>query len=1070
MNHRLVSMDGYSVWWLGLMCGYAAVLLICFVLMTLSSSRCYGSPQIDTLARGFTDPPDEAKPRVLWYWLRNWASKEGLTKDLEEYREKGIGGVMIVAYIDAAGPMPSGPNFMSPAWQELFKHAVKECHRLKLEMSVNLCYGWDMGGPWITPEYNSRELTQSRLVLRGPQKFSGMLPVPPGISEHYKDIAIQAIRLTDDYVDYGVIVTGSSSQPTWPASNVADGNDARFWVSSGASPAERPSPERPEWLQFEFAKPILGKALRIWPRVGFGPKDVQVQVSDDGKSFGTVKSITLNDAPYFEIPLGGVSSRIFRLLITSAYSPWNVQVVKAEFLTKESASLQKAKKLLGYKTNFNTYGKPEEATIHDITKASLSAPSDVFATHSVKPGDVIDLSSRMNPDGSLDWVVPSGSWVVIRTGYTISNRRVADGGLHVDFLSRKALDIHYQATAKALIQDAGAYAGSTLKYFFEDSWESGSLSWTPGFETYFKQFAGYDIKPYLPVIAGYTIGSPEISDRFLYDYRQALADCFSVNHYKHFQELAHADGIGLHCESGGPCYPNAPSMDALRNLSSSDIPMGEFWQSRNWKEGIYNKVGKQTSSAAHLYGSKYAAAESFTALDGDIHWKVSLANLKPTADIALCDGFNRFFIHTSNTVRDEDGKPGYEFAAGTHFSRNVTWWNQSGAFLRYIARCQYLLSQGLFVGDVCYYNGANVPNLVEPKHTIPTLGKGYDYDVCNTDALLHRMSVRNGRIVLPDGMSYRLLVLPESNTMPVAVIKKLRQLIEAGATVIGPKPVTAPGLINYPASQNAVKSEADLIWGHQDTQKPGDRRLGKGMVIWGSSERTVLLSMGVPPDFQYSTTSKETPLEYIHRLDGNTRIYFVTNTKPTSVQTVCRFRVTGKQPEIWDAVTGEMMNASSYAQSNGTTSVPLTFAPNGSVFMIFHRSIPTTSKGPAISNTPVLVKKMDVTGPWNVRFDPKWGGPASVVFQQLEAWSKSSVDGIKYYSGTATYTKDIYIPANMLKANPAVFLDLGKVMVIGTVKVNGKQMGCAWTEPYRIAISSALRPGKNSIEVEVSNL
>ncbi|MHB1460010.1 MAG: glycosyl hydrolase [Armatimonadota bacterium] len=1052
------------------MCGCAAILLICFVLMTLSSSRCYSSPQIDTLAHGFTNPPDEAKPRVFWYWLRNWASKEGLTKDLEEYKAKCIGGVMIVAYIDAAGPMPSGPNFMSPAWRELFKHAVKECHRLKLEMSVNLCYGWDMGGPWITPEYNSRVLAQSRLVLSGPRMFSGQLPAPPGISEHYKDITIQAIRLTEDYVDSSVTVTGSSSQPTWPASNVADGNDARFWVSSGASPAERPRPERPEWLLFEYAKPIVAPALRIWPRAGFGPKDMQVQVSDDGKNFKTVKIISLDDEPDITIPLGGISSKSFRLLITSSYSPWNVQVVKAEFLTKESASLQRAKELLGYKTNFSSYGKPEEASIHDITKASLSAPSDVFAAHSVKPGEVIDLSTRMNPDGSLNWSVPAGNWVVIRTGYAISNHRVADGGLHVDFLSREALDIHYKATAKVLIQDAGVYARNTLKYFFEDSWESRSLSWTPGFEDYFKKFAGYDIKPYLPVIAGYTIGSPEISDRFLYDYRQALADCFTINHYKHFQELAHTDGIGLHCESGGPCYPTAPSMDALRNLSFSDIPMGEFWQSRSWKEGIYNKVGKQTSSAAHLYGSKYVAAESFTALDGDLHWKVSLANLKPTADLALCDGFNRFFIHTSNTVRDEDGKPGYEFAAGTHFNRNVTWWNQSGAFLKYVARCQYLLSQGLFVGDVCYFNDDNVPNLVEPKHIIPTLGRGYDYDVCNTDALLHRMSVRNGRIVLPDGMSYRLLVLPESSTMPVAVIKKLRQLIEAGATVIGPKPATAPGLINYPASQNAVRSEADLIWGHQDTQKPGDHRLGKGMVIWGESERTVLLSMGVPPDFQYSTTAKEMPLEYIHRLDGNTHIYFVVNTKPTSVQAVCRFRVTGKQPEIWDAVTGEMKNASSYTQSNGYTSLPLAFAPHGSVFIIFKHNIPVNSKGLGINNSPVLDKKLDVTGSWNVRFDPKWGGPATTVFEQLQDWSKSTIDGIKYYSGTAIYSKTITLPASLLSDHKQLYLDLGKVMVIGTVKMNGKPVGCTWTEPYRVAISHALRAGKNTIEVEVANL
>lgn len=1007
---------------------------------------------------------------MFWYWLRNLASKEGISKDLEEYKKKGIGGVMIVAYIHSAGPMPTGPDFMSPGWRELFRHAVRECNRFGLEMSVNLCYGWDMGGPWITPEYNSRELTQSMLMLSGPLKYSGKLPMPSGNSEYYKDITVQAVRLPDDYHDSACVVTGSSSQPAWPASNVANGNEGKFWVSSGGSPEGLPTPERPEWLQFEYVQPIVTTGLHITPRSGFGPRDMQIQVSDDGLNFRTVKTVMLEDKPEIEIPLENVKSKSFRLLITSAYSPWNVQVVNAEFLTAETARLRKSREILGYKTGFITYGKPEVATIKEITSASQTDPSIAFGSYAVKPQDVIDLTSRVKTDGLLEWDVPAGKWAVIRTGYTISGRRVADGGLHVDFLSKKALDIHYKATAKVLIKDAGPYAGKTLKYFFEDSWESGALSWTPGFENYFKQFAGYDMKPYIPAIAGYTVGSPEISDRFLYDYRQALADCFAVNHYKYYQELAHADGIKLHCESGGPCYPTAPSMDALRNLSYSDIPMGEFWQSGNWKEGIYNKVGKQASSAAHIYGSKYVASESFTALDGDIHWKVAPADLKPAADLALCDGFNRFFIHTSNTVRDEDGKPGYEFAAGTHFNRNVTWWDQSGAFLKYIARCQYLLSQGLFVGDVCYYNGDNVPNLVQPKHVSASLGRGYDYDVCNTDVLLNRMTVKNGRIVLPDGMNYRLLVLPDAKSMPATVIKKLKQLIEAGATVVGPKPVTAPGLRNYPASETSVKQIANVIWSGLDGGTLTEHRLGKGRLIWGKSERSVLLSMSVQPDFQHTADKKDTQLEYIHRKDGNRDIYFVVNPEANPVQSICRFRVTGKQPEIWNAVTGDMQDVKSFTQSKGLTSLDLILAPHESVFIIFKKSISLRQNGTAKSNSVMMSKWLDLTGPWTVKFNPKWGGPVSTVFDQLQDWTQSAEQGIKYYSGTATYLKVVDMPASLLAGKRPLFLDLGAVKVIASVRVNGKEMGCAWTEPYQVAISSALKPGRNTIEIDVTNL
>ena len=251
------------------------------------------------------------------------------------------------------------------------------------------------------------------------------------------------------------------------------------------------------------------------------------------------------------------------------------------------------------------------------------------------------------------------------------------------------------------------------------------------------------------------------------------------------------------------------------------------------------------------------------------------ADLKQTADIALCEGINRFVLHTSTSSRPEDGNPGYEYSAGTHFNRNVTWWNQSGAWLAYLARCQHLLQQGLFAADVCYYSGDNAPNFVEPKHVDPSLGPGYDYDVCNADVLLTRMSVKDGRIVLPDGMSYRLLVLPDRKTMPAEVLKRVRELVEAGATVVGPRPQRDPGLMDFPRCDDEVRRIAAELWGEVDGTNITQRRVGRGRIVWGRKLREVLLADGVKPDFEHS--GKNAFVDFIHRTAGEAEIYFVAN-------------------------------------------------------------------------------------------------------------------------------------------------------------------------------------------------
>ncbi|MFH1922554.1 MAG: glycosyl hydrolase [Planctomycetota bacterium] len=652
----------------------------------------------------------------------------------------------------------------------------------------------------------------------------------------------------------------SASSSMYPVENAADGNEQSFWVSDGRKPGDGPTKQKPEWLRFEFIEPVTVKTLQLISRIPFGPRHIEVQVSQDGQTFTTVKAFSLTKEASFALPVPPTTSRIFRVLITDSYATQNTQVCEI-------------------------------------------------------------------------W------W---------------------------------------------------------DDWKT-------------------------------------------------VADCLAENHYGRLATLARAKGLQIHCEAGGPCYPKAPPMDALKNLGRCDVPMGEFWQSSHWKVNGQNHAAKQTACATHVYGRAFVAAEAFTKIGP--HWEESFADLKPTADIALCEGINRFFLHTSTCSRPDDGKPGYEYFAGTHFNRNVTWWEQSGAFLAYVARCQHLLQRGLFVGDVLYYNGDGAPNFVEVKHTDPSLGPGYDYDVCNAEVLLTRAAVQNGRIVLPDGMSYRLLVLPDRRTMPVDVLRKIQQLVGAGATVVGPRPLSDPGLKNYPQCDDEIAKLAAQVWGNCDGHAVTERPFGKGRIVWGKTLRAVLLAAGVQPDFECQGSQRDTFLDFIHRTADDAEIYFVANRNPRHEIADCTFRVSGKQPELWDPLTGRMQPAVAFKQSAGRTTLPLEFAPHGSLFIVFRKPIATNASGPAARNFPTYRDT-----------------------QELDDWTARSEPGIKYYSGKAIYEKTFDLPQALRQPGQRLHLDLGKVKDVAQLRLNGKDLGVVWTAPWHVEITDAVKPAGNMLEIDVVNL
>lgn len=1021
------------------------------------------------LAAGFANPPNESKPRVYWWWLNNLVSEKGITRDLEQFKAKGIGGVLLFNAGGTAGPTPSGPDFMGREWRDMVKHAVREADRLGLEVSINLCSGWDAGGPWITDDTASHHFVQAQLILNGPQTFSGKLPQPPGNDKGYHVVAVQAFRKPDGAEVTSrprPKVTASSAQKNYPAAKAIDDDERTMWVSDGWKPGDAPTPQRPEWLQLEFSQPIETEMLWIVPRSPYGPHEIEIQASTDGKTFVTVKKHTLRRDGEASIPLLPTRTPILRILVTASYAAENTQIAEVA-LQKNSKSLQR--KSLAIKSG--------RASVRNSVRAGVEAPlgpppfdPEVAA---LDPAAIVDLTEKLKPDGILVWDVPEGNWVIVRTGYTTTGRKVScttkgGAGPEMDWLDARAMDLHFKSIAEVLLNDSAPLVGRTLKYLHDDSWEVGLPNWTRGFLAEFRKYRGYDARPYLPALAGYAVDSAEISDRFLHDFRKTIADCLAENHYGRFAELAHARGLGIHPEGGGPCWPQVVPMDALKNLGRCDIPMGEFWHSHHWHEGTnQNTNGKQTATAAHVYGKRWVMAEAFTSIGP--HWMEGPAELKATADIAFCEGINRFVHHTSTASRPEDGKPGYEYFAGTHFNPNITWWELAGAWTAYLSRCQWLLSQGLFVADVLYYNGDGAPNLVEPKHVDPTLGKGYDYDVCNSEVLVTRLAVRDGRIVLPDGMSYRVLVLPDRKSMLVEILAKIKELVEAGATVVGPPPERAPGLKNYPQSDEQLKAMAGELWGPCNGQTVKQNKVGKGLIVWGRTLREVLAERDVMPDFEYTGENEDAFLDFIHRRTDQADIYFVVNRRARSERVKCSFRIEGEQPEFWDPVGGTIAAATVFQQKRGRTIVPMELAPHGSMFVVLQK--PTSQRMASNMNErfPNRLTTEQLGGPWQVQFDPEWGPAEPVTFDALISWTDHDNPLIKYFSGQATY-RTTFDLAGGNPGNARMWLDLGRLKNLAAVRLNGKNVGVVWTAPYRVEITDAVQPKGNRLEIDVVNL
>ncbi len=711
----------------------------------------------------------------------------------------------------------------------------------------------------------------------------------------------------------------------------------------------------------------------------------------------------------------------------------------------------------------------QKALQASLVPFSTPDTAPLFAEIPATPGerdtaaaDVVDLTAQLGSDGVLRWDAPAGDWQVLRFGYTIGDNAYVStssegwGGFALDVYSATAFEHYWDKIVEPLILDAGPLAGKSLKYLHTDSWEIELANWTPRLREEFLQRHHYDLLPWLPVLAGRIVNSREESDRFLFDYRKTLGDLAIDDHYRLFRDRAHQHGLQIHPESGGP---HAVPIDAQRCLGWDDAPMSEFW-GWSWEHriGDYNRFFvKQPASAAHTYGHPLVFAEGFTTIGPN--WQEKLwDNLKPAFDKAICEGLNVLVWHAFVCSPDETGIPGQQYFAGSHLNPKVTWWEKSAPFFSYIDRNQWMMQQGHFAADVLYYYGDHVPNFTQHKHTDPVhILPGYDYDVITEEALIERAHVNAGRIYLPDGINYRLLVLPERDVISLSALKKIQELVLAGATVIGPQPVRGETLENFAETDAQIKQIGAQLWSGM---------VGNGRVISGQTARQVLQADGVVPDCDF-LGADGVPLDYLHRTSGDTEIYFVSNHTNFTVNASVAFRVAGKAPELWDAVTGRHCLAAAYTEQGGRTLVPVQFPPYASLLVVFRASA-AAHPALATANQPDLHLQQTLSGPWMVHFDPHWGGPASVEFNDLVSWPARPEPGIKFYSGTAVYEKSFDLPS--AAAGPArLYLDLGAVRELAEVKINGRSCGVLWCPPWRLDVTDAVKPGANQLSIEVIN-
>ena len=1019
----------------------------------------------DPLAESFLTPAAACKPAVWWFWGESVTTDHGITQDLEALRRAGFGGVVV--YEQLFTDRPGALRSLSPEWLARLRFAAAECARLGLTLEVNVGNGYVAGGPWITPELGMQRLIASETVVAGGKTVSRALPQPQTRYAFYRDVAVLAYP------------TPAGGEPgTLPEPVVTSepaGIDLKGMCGTeGRAVIQPPADKQPVLVQFDFGRPgtvralsyasrskakgliiatqvptswaddFYGQGVRLIPPLG------RLETSDDGKSWREVREV-----PAFGSQHDGWQQRTIAFPATTArYFRLSLDV--REELTISGVSWSGSARIDQWEI--------KSGNIVDFSNPDRTP--DYAAGDVIDPAKILDLTNKLGADGKLTWDAPPGSWTILRLGHAPTGARTKHGrpeglGLECDKLSAAATKVQFDHYVGVILREVRRVPGAKLAGINIDSAEHGSQNWTADFEAQFAKRRGYSLRLDLPAMMGRVVGNRERSDKFLFDVRRTIADLMSDAYFGTFQQLCHAEGMTSMAQAPGlaTCLPS----DHIQAKGRTDIPMGEFWMSQ--PDGTMDC--KEAASAAHVYGLPVAAAESFTGSRADAH----PAMMKPFSDAALALGINRFVVLAYVHQPWDDRLPGVtQDRFYLPYQRHNTWWEDGAGFWNSLARSAQMMRQGHPVADLLYHLGQDTPLKIVTSRMRPAPPAGYDYDVCGDEVLINRAAVRDGRIVLPDGMSYRMLVLAGGNRMTLAAARKLRSLVLDGAVVLGPlKPIGSPSLADGLTGDAEVRTIADELWGAGELAKSGMRATGAGRLLWGVTPAAALAALATPRDFEIMDGRGGSNILYAHRRAGDDDIYFVANHQSAAVKVTAAFRVTGRSPECWDPAAASMAAIGGGREIAGRTEVPLALEAQASMFVVFRHAPGSASRLPAaaaglIAELPV---KQELTGPWEVRFTPGRGAPQRAEFPALISWPKHDNPGIQHFSGAAVYSKTFDLP--VLAAGERVTLDLGEVAVLAAVTLNGRDLGVVWKKPYALDVTAALRAGRNELEIRVVN-
>ena len=1031
--------------------------------------------QTRSLRDQFQNPSDEAKPWTFWYWMYGAVSKEGITADLEAMKHAGLGGtyLMPIKGINEGSQYNGKAQQLTPEWWEMVRFSMEEADRLGLKLGMHICDGFALaGGPWITPKESMQKVVWSDTIVNGGKLDALRLPQPEVYENYYEDIALFALPVEDEVDEMPAKITCVNLA-------ITDNIKPAQTVNMDAAGVIRSS--YPCYIQYEYGQPFTCRNIEIVLNGNnYQAHRLKVMASDDGVNYRFVKQLVparqgwqnTDENSTHSIP--ATTARYFRFYWTPEGSEPGSEDMDA---AKWKPNLKIKQLRLHREARLNQWeGKAGLVwRVAESTKEREIGKKDCYSL-----SQIINLTEQYNnipashsKKKTLTAILPEGKWKLLRMGHTATGHTNATAGggkgLECDKFDpatvRKQFDNWF---AQAFVKTNPEVARRVLKYMHVDSWECGSQNWNHNFATEFKKRHGYDLIPYLPLLAGIPMESAERSEKILRDVRTTIAGLVVDVFYQVLADCAKE----YDCQFSAECVAPTMVSDGLLHYQKVDLPMGEFWLNSPTHDKPNDML--DAISGAHIYGKNIIQAEGFTEVRGT--WNEYPGMLKALLDRNYALGINRLFYHVYVHNPWLERKPGMTLdGIGLFFQRDQTWWDKGAkAFSEYAARCQSLLQYGHPVTDIAVFTGEEVPRRsVLPERLVPSLPgifgaerveservrlanegqplrvrpvgvthsanmadpekwvnplRGYAYDSFNKDALLRLAKVENGRMILPGGASYKVLVLPnarpmnpESVELSPEVKQKVNELKKAGVLI--------PAIPYMEDDFSAYGLERDLI---------------------------------VPEDIAWT-----------HRHGELGDIYFIANQREETRTFTASMRITGSQPECWNPVTGEIETNPLYELKDNRTEVTLTLAPNESVFVVF--STEEARNGHNSDTQKQWKEKKNSTGNIEeVTFEPEeykvtfLNNGKEITRKTLFDSSKEDDEQIRYYSGTAIYTS-MFRWKNKLKKDRKVWLNLGKICDIATVRVNGIDCGTVWTAPYRADITAALKKGMNELEIEVTN-